>query len=155
LADSQLHAELAEVVRRLVALVAGWFVYAEFVALLQWLGVFGSDDQPWQAVFLGNIIYATVICAVPLGAGWLLYLWIVNAVSTRWPHRESTTAILLVPVAVLPLALFLLTEGWSGVLFVTGYAFVFGLAMHLAKVRVRTPSDERSELKASDTSSTG
>ncbi|HET7654718.1 MAG TPA: hypothetical protein VFK42_16905 [Acidimicrobiales bacterium] len=130
-----------ETKRLLVALAAGWFVHAEVLALLQWCDVFGNDDQPWQTVFLGNIVYATIIWAVPLLAGWLLYMWSVNAVATRWSQRERTAAVLLVLVAVLPpLALAQLTEAWSGVLFVTGYALVAGLAIHLVRERAQAQS---------------
>jgi len=124
--------------RRLIAIVGAWFVYAEFVALLQWFDVFGSDDQPWQTVFLGNIIYVTIIWGIPLIAGWLFYMRAVNAVATRWPRREWTTAILLAPVALLPsLVLARLTEGWGGVLFMTGYAFVAGLAVLFLRERAQ------------------
>lgn len=124
--------------RRVVALVAAWLIYAEFVGLLQWLDVFGSDDQPWQTVLVGNIIYITILAGIPLVVGWLLYIWVMVAVTKRWPHREPTAAVLLAPVVALPMfAIAGSTEGWEGVLFVSGYALASSLAMRLARRRVQ------------------
>ena len=109
--------------------------------MLQWLDVLGSDDQPWLAVFFGNVIYITIIAAIPLVVGWLLYTQVMSAVATRWPQGESTAAVLLAPIAALPtLTLLAFIEGWAGVLFASGYALTCGCAVRLARDRAKTRS---------------
>jgi hypothetical protein len=111
--------------KRLIAITAAWFVYAELVAVLQWLDVFGSDDQPWQTVFVGNILYVTTMFALPLMGGWLLYAWVLQSLAERWPRREPLAAIVLVPIAVMPgFALAAYADGISGAVFIAGYALV-------------------------------
>ena len=113
-----------------------WLVWTEFIAGLQWLGVFGSDDQTWQAVFVGNVAYISVIFALPLLAGAFVYVFALRAARTTSPERQRTIAALLAPVVALPfLVIAFLTVGRIGALFAAGYAALSVLTLRLVERR--------------------
>lgn len=78
----------------LVVVAFAWIASLWFVALLQFVDVFGEDDQPWQAVLFGNVVYAVVVTGVPISIGWAIYAGALPAV---W-RRTAAAPALLAPV---------------------------------------------------------
>lgn len=98
--------------RWLVLAVAAlaWIASLWFVALLQLLGVFGEDDQPWQAVLIGNVLYVIVVTILPIGIGWAVYAALLPSV---W-RATAAAPTLLSPVLGLSALVVFLPEGGAG-----------------------------------------